>query len=326
MELREYQEAALRTSEPQLVGPDAATAATFGLVQAVGSIGRIYKKLSYQKIDPEDHRELMATELGDVLWYTSAVARAFGLNLEDVAQKNLKLTRDRYAVPDDRRSVGLEIEEGCPVTERFPRRLVFKFAERLKEGRPVTCLTLIEARPNPFPDGPIVGEDGTPKRGFRVGEQFGDCLTDNAHTEDGYRFHDAIHLGFLAVLGWSPIIRRLLLLKRKYRPDFDENEDGARAAYAEEGLSAILARLAEKRNAFKTESDIDGDTLQVFRLATTGLEVSELPAWLWKQAIVEGFSAMSQLIQNGGGYVIADLEQRTLTVAKSYTSPIGSEK
>jgi hypothetical protein len=325
MELREYQKAAVQTSEPQLVGPDAATAATFGLVQAVGSIGRIYKKLSYQKTDPQDHRELMSTELGDVLWYTSAVATAFGLNLEDIAQKNLRLTRDRYAVSDDPRSVGLQIEEGCPTTERFPHRLVFRFAERSKDGRPVMCLTLIEARPNPFPDGPVRGEDGKPKSGFTVGEQFGDCLTDNAHTEDGYCFHDAIHLGFLAVLGWSPIIRRLLLLKRKYRTDFDENEDGARAAYAEEGLSAILARLAEKRNDFGSESDVDGDALQVFRLATTGLEVNQLPAWIWKKAIVQGFAAMRQLIENGGGYVTADLAQRSLTVTKSYTSPIGSE-
>jgi hypothetical protein len=324
MDLREYQQAAVRTSEPQLVGPDAATAATFGLVQAVGSIGRIYKKLSYQKIDPQDHRELMSTELGDVLWYTSAVATAFGLNLKDIAQKNLKLTRDRYAVADEARSVGLLIEEACPPTERFPRRLVFKFAERSKDGRPVTCLTLVDVQPNPFPNGPIRGEDGKPKVGFIVGEQFGDCLTDNAHTEDGYRFHDAIHLGFLAVLGWSPIIRRLLLLKRKYRADFDENEDGARAAYAEEGLSAILARLAEKRNNFKTESDVDGDTLQVFRLATTGLEVSELPAWIWKKAIVQGFGAMHRLIESGGGYVIADLDQRTLTVTNFYASQVES--
>jgi MazG C-terminal domain len=319
MDLREYQSESVKTSEPKLIKPGDATAATFGLVQAIGSIGRIYKKLSYQKIDPQDHRELMTTELGDVLWYTAAVATAFGLDLEDIARKNLKLTRDRHAVGSDVAAFpSLTIESECPATERFPRRLVFRFTERVEDGKPSTCLRLIEAEPNAFPHGPIVDESGKPRLGFRVGEQFGDCLTDNAHTEDGYRFHDAIHLGFLAILGWSPIIRRLLLLKRKYRADFDANEDGARAAYAEEGLSAILARLAEKRNSFATESDVDGDSLQVFRLATTGLEVNVLPAWLWKRAIVAGFNAMSQLVKNDGGYLIADLDQRTLEYATTY--------
>jgi hypothetical protein len=320
MELREYQTAAVRTSEPKLIGPGDATAATFGLVQAIGSIGRIYKKLSYQHVDPQAHRDSMGTELGDVLWYTAAVATAFGLDLEEVARKNLKVTRDRYAIDLGAGSVeGLRIDDECPATERFPRRLVFRFTERLEAGRRLTCLNLIEAEPNLFPDGPFPGDDGKPRSGFRVGEQFGDCLTDNAHTEDGYRFHDAIHLGFLAVLGWSPIIRRLLLLRRRYRRDFDEHEDGARAAYAEEGLSAILARLAQERNNFKTESHVDGDALQVFRLATTGLEVNALPAWLWKRAIVSGFSAMDQLIENGGGYLIPDLDQRTLRYSNVYT-------
>jgi len=319
MEFREYQTSSVKTSEPRLIQPGDATAATFGLVQAVGSIGRIYKKLSYQKIDPQDHRELMSAELGDVLWYTAAVATAFGLDLEEIAQKNLKLTQDRHAVGSDIGSFpGLRIEERCPATERFPRRLVFRFTERPEGERRLTCLNLVEANPNAFPNGPVLGDDGKPRSGFRVGEQFGDCLTDNAHTEDGYRFHDAIHLGFLAVLGWSPIIRRLLLLKRRYRRDLDENEDGARAAYAEEGLSAILARLAEMRNSFKTESDVDGDALQVFRLAVTGLEVSQLPAWLWKRAIVHGFNAMTQLIENGGGYLIVDLNRRTLGYSNAY--------
>jgi hypothetical protein len=177
MELRDYQLASVKTSEPKLIQPGDATAATFGLVQAIGSIGRIYKKLSYQKIDPQDHRELMTTELGDVLWYTAAVATAFGLDLEDVARKNLKLTQDRHAVSSDATLFPrLEIEDKCPPSERFPRRLVFRFTERLEEGKPVTCLRLIEAEPNVFPNGPVRDEKGKPKSGFRVGEQFGDCL------------------------------------------------------------------------------------------------------------------------------------------------------
>ena len=40
-------------------------------------------------------------------------------------------------------------------------------------------------------------------------------LTDNAHVKDGYGYHDVIHLAFAAVLGWSPLVRRMLKAKRK---------------------------------------------------------------------------------------------------------------
>ena len=42
-------------------------------------------------------------------------------------------------------------------------------------------------------------------------------------------FHDVFHLAYAAVLGWSPTTRALLKIKRKSRPEIDENEDGARA-------------------------------------------------------------------------------------------------
>jgi hypothetical protein len=44
------------------------------------------------------------------------------------------------------------------------------------------------------------------------------ALNRNSRRIDAYRFHDAIHLGFMAVLGWSPTMRALLRLKRKSSP------------------------------------------------------------------------------------------------------------
>ena len=60
-------------------------------------------------------------------------------------------------------------------------------------------LTLVGAEPDAFPDGPV-SIDGK-LHGFRVGATLGDPLTDNSRQMDAYRFHDAIHLGFMAVLG-----------------------------------------------------------------------------------------------------------------------------
>ena len=62
------------------------------------------------------------------------------------------------------------------------------------------------------------------------GKFIGDSLSDNAYVDDGYRFHDVMHLAHMAVLGWSPVMRNLLKLKRKSQPTIDEVEDGARAA------------------------------------------------------------------------------------------------
>jgi hypothetical protein len=47
------------------------------------------------------------------------------------------------------------------------------------------------------------------------GKPLGDDLTDNAYVDDGYRFHDVIHLALIAHLGWSPVVRGLMRRKRK---------------------------------------------------------------------------------------------------------------
>jgi hypothetical protein len=133
---------------------------------------------------------------------------------------------------------------------------------------------------------------------------------------DAYRFHDAIHLGFMAVLGWSPVMRALLRLKRKSSPEADECEDGARAIFAEEGLASMLSRLASGRTGFLSQTSIDGVVIEVAKAAATGSEAEAIPGWLWQSAIHQGFSAMHLLNQNGGGYLVADLDIRELAYRK----------
>jgi hypothetical protein len=137
-------------------------------------------------------------------------------------------------------------------------------------------LRLVSAEPNAFPDGPV--SMGGKPHGFRVGAELGDPLTDNSRGTDAYRFHDAIHLGFMAVLGWSPTMRSLLRLKRKSSPEADECEDGARAIFAEEGLAAVLSRLAQGRTGFLNTASIDGDVIEVAKAAATGLEAEATAA------------------------------------------------
>lgn len=318
MEFRQFQQAARETSQLRLGGPQSAIAPMLGLASETGSILNVYKKYLRDGIDLTANHELLREELGDLLWYVAAVATACNLDLEDIAATNLRRTRDRYLrVREPAETEGLPIlDAGYPESERFPRRLVVAFGEqRQPSGRRSAVLTLMSAEPNAFPNGPVVRGNGK-LAGFEVGASLGDQLTDNSRRADTYRFHDAIHLGFMAVLGWSPTARVLLRLKRKSDPETDECEDGARAIFAEEGLAAVLSRLAKRRTGFLSETSIDGEVIEVAKAAAADLEVEPLPGWLWRSAIHQGFRAMHELAANAGGYLYADLDARTLTYQK----------
>jgi NTP pyrophosphatase (non-canonical NTP hydrolase) len=316
VEFAEYQRAASETSQLRLGGPHGAIAPMLGLASETGSILNVYKKYLRDGIGLAANREFLREELGDLLWYAAAVATACGLDLEDIACANLARTRDRYP----RQHAGADCE-GQPVfdaaypdRERFPRHLVVAVTEQIAPGRRAAVLRLVSAEPNAFPDGPV--SIGGKPHGFRVGAELGDPLTDNSRGTDAYRFHDAIHLGFMAVLGWSPTMRSLLRLKRKSSPEADECEDGARAIFAEEGLAAVLSRLAQGRTGFLNTASIDGDVIEVAKAAATGLEAEAVPGWLWQTAIHQGFRAMSLLGENDGGYLVADLDARELSYRK----------
>ena len=92
--------------------------------------------------------------------------------------------------------------------------------------------------------------------------KIGDPLTDNIPIEDGYRFHDVFHFSYAAILHWSPIIRRILKLKRKSDPKTDEAEDGARAIFLEEGLSAWIFSYAKDLNFFENREQLSFDLLK----------------------------------------------------------------
>ena len=321
MEFSAYQQAASETSQLRLGGPQGAIAPMLGLASETGSILSVYKKYLRDGIDLAANREFLRQELGDLLWYAAAVATACGLELEDIAQANLARTRDRYPrhhTEAERGSLPV-FDAAYPDRERFPRRLVVAVTEQvLPPGRRAAVLTLVSADPDAFPDGPV--SIGGKPHGFRVGAELGAPLTDNSRRLDAYRFHDAIHLGFMAVLGWSPTMRSLLRLKRKSSPEADECEDGARAIFAEEGLAAVLSRLAPGRTGFLNTASIDGDVIEVAKAASAGLEAELVPGWLWQAAIHQGFRAMYLLGENDGGYLVADLDARELSYSKVLTA------
>ena len=111
----------------------------------------------------------------------------------------------------------------------------------------------------------------------------GDRLTDNSLEQDDYRFHDVFHYAFVAVLGWSPVTRALMRLKRKSQPQIDDAEDGARAILIEEGVSTWVFGQAQRLNYFE------------------GVGIGKLPLDLLKQIkqFVAGYEADRLLVSGG---------------------------
>ena len=144
------------------------------------------------------------------------------------------------------------------------------------------------------------------------GQRLGDPLTDNAHEPDEYRFHDVFHLAHAAVLGWSPVLRSLMRRKRKYDPKVDEVEDGARAIALEEGLTALVFRVAEGSQFFSGARHVDTWLLDAVRRIVSQLEVRVRTANEWEIAILTGYEVWRQVKENGGGLVRCDLDLGTV--------------
>ena len=223
MNLNTYQRQAQGTDRvpSRRKGGDTGADLVVPLLGLAGETGELLSEYKKHLRDGDSHllfRERVSEELGDLLWYVANVAAKFDLKLGDIAQSNLKKTRDRWGPQD---SGGLAFDAEFDENERLPRRFEVELSEVVVKGR-----KKIRMRIN--------------------GNKIGDDLTDNADDPDGYRFHDVFHLGYVAVLGWSPVIRKLLKRKRKSVSQVDEVQDGGRAQVLDEGVAALVFDYAKE--------------------------------------------------------------------------------
>jgi len=312
-----YAELAVQTDQEITVGVDPLSLSVpmLGLAGEAGNLLVQMKKRFRRDSQIDDWKAFVGIELGDLLWYATAVAHHAGLQLDDVGERDLERLARSASLSTDDTSDRIRFDQGFRSTEQLPRQLHLRFQERTVGGQATVTMTLLDATPNAFPNGPIPrGHDKF--QGFELGKTLGDPVTDNSRRVDAYRYHDAIHFGFLAVLGWSPNLRGLLRVKRKSEPLVDEAEDGARAIFAEEGIAAILAKQATLSRHFESPSLVPEDLLDLIALVIEDLEVSILPYRMWREAISQGFTVMQQLNEAGGGYVLADLDARSLQYSK----------
>ncbi|HYH75309.1 MAG TPA: hypothetical protein VD735_05110, partial [Candidatus Saccharimonadales bacterium] len=154
--------------------------------------------------------------------------------------------------------------------------------------------------------------------------------------EDGYRFHDALHLGLLAVTGWSPVMRSLLGLKRRSDPIVDTIEDGGRAIVLEEGLFGFLGSDRQTyKDPFYNDADIEVATAQMWHKSRAVLPPGEtIPYELWKKAIILGQNTLYRLVETIGthapqdeeptkcAYLTADLDHQSLDLSFKPPEPL----
>lgn len=258
-----------------------------GLVGEVGSLLAEYKKLLR---DGEAHRSFkdqLAEELGDILWYVSNVATKFDLRLSDIAAQNLGKVNDRWGPSE---AVPLPDDDQRPEAQ-LPRQFQYRFVHRPEDER----LILLDVVTN---------------------TQVGDPLTDNAYEDDGYRFHDVMHLTFAAMLGWSPVHRKLLRKAKvigNRQPDSKDNaEDGGRGQVIDEAIVLAAYAYAADRELLKNANAIDWDLLRHIKKLTASVEVANRTTREWNDALLRGFEMWRLLRAHNGGIIKGDLRARTI--------------
>lgn len=258
------------------------------LLGLAGETGELLSEYKKHLRDGEAHllfKDRVSEELGDLLWYIANVAEKFDLKLEDIARQNLEKVSGRWG-QQEKELVIFDATFGDD--ERLPR----KFEVDLSE----------------------VTVDGSTKIQMHVnGEKIGDDLTDNADDPDGYRFHDVFHLAYVAVLGWSPVIRKLMKKKRKSDPKIDEVQDGGRAQVLDEGVAALVFDYAREHNWLKGVSELDYKLLRTIKGVTSLLEVRERSLGEWQRAILQGFDVWRKTLESNGAKILIDQDERSIT-------------
>lgn len=287
MEFNVYQENAKKT-----IQKNASAQHLSDIVPFLGIIGEIGSVVSQLKIKLRvgdsyvAYKSKLCEELGDVLWYISTIATQNQLTLDEVAQQNLDKIHDRFM---DDSTEYKDFDEAYPASEKFPDEFEIEFISFEQDGK--KKLKIVDKTDN---------------------KPIGDPLTDNTYEEDGYRFHDVFHYGYLAILGWSPVIRKLLSRKRKSNPTIDENEDGARSQITEELVSLFVYHHALEHELLRYSESVDSGVIKHVKTLTKNTEVRACSGKQWEKAILASYQIYNKLIANNGGRVLVSKKNRSL--------------
>jgi len=285
------QDAAATDRAPQSVAGEHLV--LLGLVTQVGQLSEIFKKRLRDEADFQYFKRQAGEQIGDLLWYTAALAKRLDLKLDDIATRLLEENRRRWIAGPTQASL-FDNDRYAPPSQQLPRKFVAKFETipgTLSPDLPQTIVTL-------------------------NGKPFGDPIDDNERRANNYRFHDALHLANVVFLNWSPVVRSLTQSKRKCDPLIDRCEDGARSIQAEEEIVNYVYSVAEKHNFWVNSTTIDTSILNKIQDFLKDWEVASRTQAEWEQCILYGYKVFNELVKAQGGYLIGDIDKRSLTYQK----------
>lgn len=261
-----------------------------GLAGEAGSVLTTLKKLIRDGEGFGSFNDKLKEELGDVLWYISSIASHNNISLEEIAQINIDKIEDRF-----KETNLLDIPRfDQNYQEQFPDSFVINFIEQ--EGE------------NDLPEVKMIWEKNS---GTELIE-LGDPLTDNSRVPNDYRYHDVFHLGHIAFLGWSPVIRHLMKLKRKSDGFTLDSEDRGRPQVAEEAITLIIYNYAKGNKMLKLSNRIDTELLNMIKQLVVNLEVATVTSYQWEKTIIGSYKVFHQLVANKGGRVLVSPKLRKL--------------
>ena len=252
------------------------------LISLAGKVGHLLEDFSAGRI--ATNGDVLSSDLVEIFRVLIAAADDAEVSLDEAAKHNITKILDRWPI---NRNWPPLFDEEFDEDEQLPRQIAITFREKEIGGKQYVLQQC---------------------RGINIGDR----LTDNRVEQDDYRFHDVFHLAYAVILGWSPVLRALLKVKRKSNPAIDENQDGARAILIEEGISTWIFNYGVRHDYLKNFQSIDYTLLKSVREFVKGYEVEVRPLWQWEHAILEGFRIFRELKTHRGGMVTADLNAHTI--------------
>jgi NTP pyrophosphatase (non-canonical NTP hydrolase) len=253
------------------------------LISLAGKVGLLLHDFDLHKF--AKNRDALSAHLVEIFRALIEAANVADVDLGKAAALNVSKINSRW--PEERKYLPL-FDEAFGPREQLPRKIPMRLFEEIRNNKTHVVQQY---------------------KGVTIGSP----LTDNRIVLDDYRFHDVFHLAYAAILGWSPVLRALLKVKRKSNPKIDEAEDGARAIFIEEGISTLIFQRAARLNYFATIKSLDYTLLKMIPELVKGYEVEKCPLWQWEKAILDGFVVFRKLKLHRGGIVTADLKKRSIS-------------
>ncbi|MCC5995501.1 MAG: hypothetical protein JJU18_03920 [Oceanicaulis sp.] len=269
-----------------------------GVMNAAGAVARVEKHRlrNGRELNDRKAREDLLNAIGTLLWYSDLICKSYGFELADAANSNMTVRKNRWKGLEGRSLLDPRVVEANADTPyKFDRVFDVEFRELQvnKNGEPVKSVSVLLA-----------------------GEQVGDTIDDNESQEDFYRYHDVLHLGYIAHFGWSPVFRKLLKLKRKDAPKTDREQDGAKAIDTEEVISRLIFVYFHDNDLLENVNTIDSDFLRILSQVVSGRESSFATEYQWEEMLFNTADVLRSLINNSGGIVKVDQNAGKITYMK----------